>query len=359
MNILIIYGGRSCEHDISIITACLAKGYFVGNIVCAYFDKQNRCFVVPNDFTPAKHATALLKEQIVFCFGEKRVAICKNNRLKRYVDIDVAINCCHGVCGEDGSVSAICQMANIPLVGSNVLASALAMDKIATKHALRCINMPVVEGYCISRDQWLKDNLPTNIVGYPVIVKPSNLGSSIGIEVCNNDEQYQSALDVAFCYDNHVLCERALTNFYEVNCSAMRVNNCVETSDVDMPIAHHEVLTFEDKYLSNSKWCAPSNAIDASVANSVKSMTEQIYQKLGFSGVVRVDFLVDKTNGRIYVNEINSIPGSLAYGLWCNKYTQSQFGKLLIEQAIDDFDKESQIVRSYQSSVLNGTICKK
>ena len=359
MNILIIYGGRSCEHDISIITACLAKGYFVGNIICAYFDKQNKCFAVPSNFTPSKHAMANLKEQIFFCFGEKRVAICKNNRLKRYVDIDVAVNCCHGVCGEDGSVAAICQMTNIPLVGSNMLASAISMDKIATKHTLRCIDMPVVEGYQISREQWQNGNLPTNPFGYPLIVKPSNLGSSIGIAICNNDEQLQSALDVAFCYDNHVLCERALTSFYEVNCSAMRIDNCVETSDVDMPIAYHDLLTFEDKYLSNSKWCKPSDAIEQHVATATKNMTQQIYQKLGFSGVIRVDFLVDKTSGQIYVNEINSIPGSLAYGLWSNKYSQSQFGSLLAKQAIADFNNQSHIVRSYQSSVLNGTIVKK
>ena len=359
MNILIIYGGQSCEHDISIITACLAKGYFRGNIISAYFDKQNKCFAVPNDFTPAKHTNYTFREQISFCFGEKRIAICKGKRVKRYVDIDVVVNCCHGVCGEDGSVSAICQMTSIPLVGSNLLSSAVAMDKIATKYALHAIGMPTVKGCRITREQFEQSTYSTDDIAYPVIVKPNRLGSSIGITLCHNKEELQNALKVAFSYDNDVLCERALTNFYEVNCSAMRVNNVVQTSDVDTPITAHDLLTFEDKYISQSKWCKPTVDINADVQTAVQSMTQQIYQQLGFSGVIRVDYLVDKTDGKIYVNEINSIPGSLAYGLWSNIYTQSQFGKLLVDQAIADYQRDCQLVRSYNSSVLSGTINKK
>ncbi len=359
MNILIIYGGQSCEHDISIITACLAKGYFRGNIFGAYFDKQNRCFAIPNDFTPSKHTNCTFREQISFCFGEKRIAICKGKRVKKYIDIDVAVNCCHGVCGEDGAVSAICQMAGIPLVGSNLLSSSIAMDKIATKYALRAVGMPTVMGRHVTRKQFESGFYSMGNLGYPIIVKPNKLGSSIGITLCHNKDELKQALQVAFCYDNDVLCERALTNFYEVNCSAMRVEDNVQTSEVDMPITAHDLLTFDDKYISQSKWCKPALDIDIDVQNAVKQMTQQIYQKLGFSGVIRVDYLVDKNCGKIYVNEINSIPGSLAYGLWSNIYTQAQFGKLLVEQAIADFQQDCKLVRSYPSSVLNGAINKK
>ena len=359
MNILIIYGGQSCEHDISIITACLAKGYFRGNIICAYFDKQNKCFAVPSDFTPVRHTNYSFREQISFCFGEKRIAICKGKRVKRYVDIDVAVNCCHGVCGEDGAVSAICQMTGIPLVGSSMISSSIAMDKIATKRALRSIGMPTVRGCHIARKQFEADSYSTGNLGYPIIVKPNKLGSSIGITLCHNKDELRQALQVAFCYDNDVLCERALTNFYEVNCSAMRIENNVQTSDVDMPITAHDLLTFEDKYISQSKWCKPTMEVDKDVQNAVKQMTQQIYQQLGFSGVIRVDYLVDKNAGKIYVNEINSIPGSLAYGLWSNIYTQAQFGRLLVDQAIADHKRDCNLVRSYDSSVLSGAINKK
>ena len=359
MNILIIYGGQSCEHDISIITACLAKGYFRGNIISAYFDKQNKCFAVPSDFTPAKHTNHTFREQISFCFGEKRIAICKGKRVKKDIDIDVAVNCFHGVCGEDGAVSAICQMTGIPLVGSSMLSSAIAMDKIATKHALRSIGMPTVRGCRITRKQFETGCYSTGNLGYPIIVKPNKLGSSIGVTLCHNKDELKKALQVAFCYDNDVLCERALTNFYEVNCSAMRIENNVQTSDVDLPLTTHDLLTFDDKYISQSKWCKPTMEVDKDVQNAVKQMTQQIYQQLGFSGVIRVDYLVDKNDGKIYVNEINSIPGSLAYGLWSNIYTQAQFGRLLVDQAIADFQQDCNLVRSYDSTVLSGAINKK
>jgi D-alanine-D-alanine ligase len=276
MNILIIYGGKSCEHDISIITACLAKGYFDGKIVSAYFDKQNRCFCVANDFTPSKHASAQFKEQIVFCFGEKRIAICKGKRIKRYVDIDVAVNCCHGICGEDGTVAGICQMLGVPLVGSNILSSAIAMDKFATKQALRSIGMPTVMGKRITHEQYKSGTFSTGNLGYPIIVKPNKLGSSIGITVCHNKSELQKALDLAFCYDSDVLCERALTNFYEVNCSAMRIDDIVQCSDVDTPVTTHDLLTFDDKYISGSKWCKPTVNVDENVQLQVKDMTKQI-----------------------------------------------------------------------------------
>ena len=128
---------------------------------------------------------------------------------------------------------------------------------------------------------------------------------------------------------------------------------------MDTPITAHDLLTFEDKYISQSKWCKPTVDINADVQTAVQSMTQQIYQQLGFSGVIRVDYLVDKTDGKIYVNEINSIPGSLAYGLWSNIYTQAQFGKLLVDQAIADYQRDCQLVRSYNSSVLSGAINKK
>ena len=359
MNILVIYGGQSCEHDISIITACLAKGYFKGNVFGAYFDKRNRCFVIPSDCTPAKHLSIPITDQILFCFGEKRIAICKNKRVKKYINIDVAINCCHGVCGEDGTVSAICQMLGVPLVGSGILSSGIAIDKIATKQALRSIGMPTVRGRRITREQYNNGAFSTGNLGFPVIVKPNKLGSSIGVKVCHNKDELSNALDVAFCYDDDVLCEKALTNFYEVNCSAMRAYGVVQSSDVDSPVTSHELLTFEDKYISGDKWCKPSIDVDKDVQRAVKTMTEQIYNKLGFKGVIRVDFLVDKTNGKIYVNEINSIPGSLAYGLWSNIYSQQEFGEILILQAVADYQRSAQLVRTYNSSVLSGGIRKK
>ena len=233
------------------------------------------------------------------------------------------------------------------------------MDKFATKQALRSIGMPTVMGKRITHEQYKSGIFSTGNLGYPIIVKPNKLGSSIGITVCHNKSELQKALDLAFCYDSDVLCERALTNFYEVNCSAMRIDDIVQCSDVDTPVTTHDLLTFDDKYISGSKWCKPTVNVDENVQQQVKDMTKQIYQQLGFQGVIRVDFLVDNLTGKVYVNEINSIPGSLAYGLWSNIYTQKQFANILIEQAKVDYSNEAQLVRTYSSSVLSGVINKK
>lgn len=359
MNILIIYGGKSCEHDISIITACLAKGYFDGQIISAYLDKQNRCFLVPNNLTPSKHIDAKLNQQLLFCFGERRVAVCKGKKIKKYLNVDVVVNCCHGACGEDGTIAGICQLLDVPLVGSNLLPSALAMDKIATKQALRAIGVPTVVGKRITRIQYQVGNYSIGNLGFPVIVKPNKLGSSIGISLCQNKSQLKQALELAFRYDNDVLCEKALTNFYEINCSAMRVDGEVQTSQVDVPITTHDLLTFEDKYIANGKLSTVTNDIDSDIETAVKGITEQIYQQFGFCGVVRVDYLVDKNTNKIYVNEINAIPGSLAYGLWSNIYSAKKFGNLLVRQALDDYQQNRRLEHTFASTVLTSTINKK
>lgn len=359
MNILIIYGGGSCEHDISIITACLAKGYFDGQIISGYLDKQNRCFLVPNNLTPSKHMEVKLNQQLLFCFGEKRIAVCKGKKIKKYLNVDVVVNCCHGVCGEDGTIAGICRLLDVPLVGSDLLSSAIAMDKIATKQALRTIGMPTVAGKRITYEQYQNGTYSIGNLGYPVIVKPNKLGSSIGITLCYDKSQLKQALEVAFRYDNTLLCEKALTDFYEINCSAMCVDGAVQTSEVDVPVTTHDLLTFEDKYVANGKQLLTAKQMDNNIATTVKSMTEQIYQQLGFSGVIRVDYLVDKTKNKIYVNEINSIPGSLAFGLWSKNYSAKTFGNILVAQAVADYQQNSQLEHTFTSSVLSGAINKK
>lgn len=354
MNILIIYGGKSCEHDISIITACLAKGYFDGNLYSAYFDKNNRCYLTANDWTPRDHVRKKLTKRVSFVFGEGAIAVTKGKRVVKTVKIDVAVNCCHGVNGEDGAIAAMCQMANIPLVGSNIGASAVAMDKTLTKKVLKALHLPVVRGREVNLDDF--ENFPKCVRGlkYPIIVKPSTLGSSIGVEVCHDKEELQSALTRAFRYDSKVLCEEALTDFVELNCAAMRTKGYVETSKVDCPLTVHDILTFADKYVENSAYDKPSVQVSDEVINEVSRLTKLIYAKLHFSGVIRVDYLLDKQTGKLYVNEINTTPGSLAFGLWECRYSRTRYGEALVEQAIADYRDMQQYVYTFDSGVLDG-----
>ena len=344
MNIAIIYGGRSSEHDISVITACLSKRLFDGKIYGIYFDKQNRCFLAPDDLPPKRHSSYKFKNKVSFLLGERAIKVSRGC-FSKVIPLDVAVNCCHGVCGEDGSVAALCNYADIPLVGSDVVPSAVAMDKIVTKQVLAGCGFPVLEGFGIAKWDSVDD------VTFPVVVKPSQLGSSIGVSVANNSEELSAALSVAFTYSDKVLVERALTDFSEYNCSAFLSCGKVHCSVVAKPITSHQILTFSDKYVGGCK--VEVETQDGQTAADVQTLTEQIYTKIGFSGVIRVDYLLDNQSGKLYVNEINSVPGSLGYNLWSASLPPRQFGKLLIEQAIAEKANRRKLITDYVSDVLN------
>ena len=351
MNILLVYGGKSCEHDISVITACLARGYFNGNLYSVYFNKDNESYLVPNDYTPVRHVQEKLKNRVIFLTGDSKIAVIRGKRVSKVIDVDVVVNCCHGYNGEDGTVAALCQLLGCPIVGSPLIPSAVAMDKSLTKRVLSSFGFPVVDGFELKSDDDLSE---TSGVTYPIIVKPATLGSSIGVTVAYSDDEFARALRCAFKYDGKVLCEQALTDFKELNCAAMRVNGSIVTSAVDSPVSVHDILTFEDKYVSDSAVLNPKSPVESGIAETVKAMTERIYDKLGFSGVIRVDYLLDNTTRELYVNEINAIPGSLAYGLWEGQYTRTEYGQALVEQAVADHRENARRTYAFDSGVLNG-----
>ena len=353
MNIMIVYGGKSCEHDISIITACLAKGYFKGNVYSVYFDKNNCAYLTGNDWTPRQHLTKKLSKRVTFLLGEGKIAISKNKLSFKQVPIDVAVNCCHGLNGEDGCIAALCQLTGIPLVGSDITSSAVAMDKVLTKRVLKDINMPVVNGVEVTQSTMSKFLTDNGGLNFPVIVKPARLGSSIGVEVAHDSSELERALTNALKYDGKLLCEEALTDFIELNCAAFKFKGEVRTSTVDCPVTVHDLLTFADKYIDNAAYERKSVKVKKAVVQQVKRMTEDIYSKLNFGGVIRVDYLYDKSTGKLYVNEINTTPGSLAYGLWEATYSRTQYGEALVEQAVADYRELQQRIYTFESGVLN------
>lgn len=349
LNVALIYGGKSCEHDISVITACLAKGYFRGNLYSIYIDKQNRPFLVGNDITPRAHLESSFKNKVIFLLGEGAIGIYSGRRLVRR-KIDVAVNCCHGMCGEDGCVAALCQMCGIPLVGSDLASSAIAMDKILTKRLLQSYGFPVVKGEEVTKNDcegFIRDSL-----SFPVIVKPSKLGSSIGVKVAHSSEQLKEVLELAFRYCPRVLVEQALVDFVELNCAAMRVEGNVQTSSVDCPVTVNELLTFADKYENGAVGDSP--VVEQETQLRVQKLTAEIYEKLGFGGVIRVDYLLSKT-GELFVNEINTTPGSLAFGLWEYGYSRTRYGEVLTAQAIADYRELQNFTYTFESSVLKGS----
>ncbi len=358
MNTLIVYGGKSCEHDISIITGCLAKGYFGGNVYCAYFSKNNDLFLVPNNFTPKDHLCFCKLPTVVFANGQKQIWVVKGRIVTKKINIDVVVNCCHGKNGEDGALKGLCQMANLPMVGSGLFASSICLDKVLCKRMLKSCRVPVVDGIAVTNKQ-RSVALDYASKCWPVVVKPSTLGSSIGITLCSDAMQLKRALDVAFSFDNVVLVERGLADFSEFNCSAMLADGAVQTSAIDSPLKGDEILSFADKYQRGEKFQNPHPVVPKTLQNKIEMLAKRVYNCLRCSGVVRVDFLLDKSTNKLYVNEVNTIPGSLAYGLWQHKYTQQQFGALLVRSAIQQSLNEQKLSTTFQSNVLTSSICKK
>ena len=356
MNILLVYGGKSCEHDISVITACLAKGYFDGNIISAYLTPENVCYLTPNNLTPKDHKNIDGKQQLCFLFGRKQVAVVQKNRIKKVLNIDVVVNCCHGRSGEDGAIAGLCELANLPCVGCDIVASSVTMDKIVTKQALVYEGLPTLPAVEVHGKFNEDDIVNIEKLGYPIAVKPATLGSSIGVTLCHNRAELTEGLETALTYDRRVLCEKGLTDFYELNCAAMRTRNGLETSDVERPFTTHEILTFADKYSSGEKGLKRNTDVDLDMCKRVQKLTAEIYDKFGLGGVVRIDYLVDNVSGKLFVNEINSVPGSLSYGLWQKKYTPKQFGGLLTEQALTEFADSEKLNRKYVSKVLDSSV---
>lgn len=362
MNILLVYGGKSCEHDISIITACLAKGYFDGKLYCVYIDKDNKAYLAPQFWTPFDHINCGKLPEVYFKTGSGGIYV-KNGwgRLKKIV-IDYGVNCCHGVNGEDGSVSALLMLSGITEVESGVIPSGVAMDKVLTKYCLSGMGLPVVQGVDVTLSQYRSGNWQQQIqsLGYPVIVKPATLGSSIGITVAHDGNQLANALELAFQFDTKVLVEQALQNFYELNCAALFDGDQIITSRVERPVTAHELLTFDDKYIEEGgaiKSPDVSRTVTGELAQRAQEYTRTIYSALGMRGVVRVDYLV--ADDKLYVNEINTVPGSLAYGLFSDVMTQTQFGSTLLQGANAVASSRNKLKYRYLSNVLKQNIVAK
>jgi D-alanine-D-alanine ligase len=323
-------------------------------------DENNCWWLLSKQLTPFEHKAAYKKygKRVFLTAGEPYLkSINFLNIIKTEAKIDVCVPCFHGVNGEDGSVSGVLQLSNIPFTCGNTFALGASMDKIATKTILRGIGARVLPCVLVkNKTEKIKKSIKK--MGYPVIVKPANLGSSIGIAACNNEEELDIALDIAFSFDNRVMVERCLTDFYEVNCSALRLNGKVEIGEIERPLNRDKILTFADKYANGGKTMEGGRIIpyDFEYSSYIKIWTKRIYNAFNFDGIIRVDFLVNNASNDIYVNEVNAIPGSLAYYLWKNKYTHQQLLENLIQEALKRQTKKDALNYAYKSDILNNSM---
>jgi D-alanine-D-alanine ligase len=248
------------------------------------------------------------------------------------IKIDVAFPIVHGTNCEDGTIQGFFEFLDLPYVGCDIISSAVGMDKAVFKDVLKNAELPTLDCICIRAKEYLTDKqtLQDKIeekIGFPLIVKPVNLGSSVGITKVNSEEELDSAIMLALSFADRVLVEKAITDLREINCSVVGdAVNC-EASVCEEPIANDEILSYEDKYMGNSKNSGGSKGmaslgrkipaeLSEDKTQEIRDLACKVFKALGCNGVVRIDFMIDTKTDTVYANEINTIPGSLAFYLW-------------------------------------------
>lgn len=341
-NVAVFFGGRSVEHEISVISALQAINAFDKekyNIIPVYISKQGRWYTGDNlleirNYRDMKKITENAEE--VFMrpeYGDYNLYKAKtglfSNKNAVVAEIHVVIPVLHGTNGEDGIFEGVLETIGIPFAGCNTLSSANGMDKITMKMILRESGVPVVDYVWFTDRQWLssKDTLINEVeskLGYPVIVKPANLGSSVGIGKASNREELIAKIDNAEKFSQRIIVEHMIEKLKEINCSVLGDADEHQSSVCEEPIKTGDFLSYEDKYMGGSKTTAGMQASDKRIpADLPESMSEEIrrmagetFRVLSCHGVSRVDVMVDEKDNNIYVNEINTIPGSLSFYLW-------------------------------------------
>ena len=339
-NLAVFFGGRTVEHDVSIVTGRQAienvdrQKYHVipvyiatdGNWYCgegllnlkAYenFDAA-KCGAKPAFLSNATGQGLIVRGEKSGFFGGNKDEV---------LHIDAALLCMHGMHGEDGTLQGLLELCDIPYTSPGVAGSAAGMDKAMMKRLFAGCGFPMLDFVDCIRKTWEQDSASIQRqveekLGYPVYVKPARLGSSIGITKVSSADQLQDAMDLAFSYDKKVVIEKGIANPMEINCSGLGMDGEVEASMCEKPLGWQEFLTFDDKYMRGAKNAkAPQRQIPAELPDGmtqrIQQLTREIFIAFDCKGVVRIDYLVDQDTNDLYVNEINTIPGSLAFYLW-------------------------------------------
>ncbi len=333
------FGGRSVEHEVSVITAIQAYENLNKDkyeVIPIYISKEGRFFSDPKflDIKNYKDLDNLLLStgEVFLTISNSQAGFKTGGIFPKFQALDLAFPLFHGTFGEDGAVQGLFEMLQLPYVGLNVTGSAVAMDKVISKALFKQLNLPIANFTSINRTSWNKDSkrcikeIQNIVKSFPMFVKPATLGSSIGASKVKNEEELSFAIEVASTYAETILIEDAFEDVLEVNCSALGDDYWVETSVCEMPIPSSEILSFEDKYKRGGKgskgtgMASLSREIPAPIpeklTKQIKEATRWIFDMLGGYGVIRVDFFVDKKKEKFWVNEINSPPGSLSFYLW-------------------------------------------
>jgi len=343
----VIFGGRSTEHEISVLSAQQAMAAVDTDrydIIPVYITKTGHMYTGPKLINPGaenfRDIPALLKESTEVylrpVYGDYNLypanpttSLFSRKGAEPVATLDVVLPVLHGSNVEDGIFEGVLQTIGIPYAGCDTLSSANGMDKITMKMILASDGIPVVDFVWFTDRQWFnsRDELVERIesrLGYPVIVKPANLGSSVGIGAAANREELLDCVEEATRYSSRIIVEDMVENLKEINCSVLGDADDYETSVCEEPIKTGEFLSYGDKYMGGSKSAKGMQAsarripadLPKEVSDRIRFLAGETFRVLSCHGVSRVDVMMDADSGKIYVNEINTIPGSLSFYLW-------------------------------------------
>lgn len=374
----VIFGGESVEHEVSIISAVQAMNKMDSEkyeIVPIYITKEGEWYTggVLREIETYRDMDLLKRytKNVVLYRKDNRFVLQSKGLLKKVVnEIDIAFPVVHGTNVEDGVLQGYLKTIGIPFVGSDVLASAVAQDKVIQKNVFEHYKLPITKYFWFYDSEYNddKDKIVKEIektVKYPVVVKPATLGSSVGISTANNKKELTDAIEDAINYDYKIVVEEKVENLTEVNISVLGNYENIKLSEIEEVFTDNSLLTYEDKYIGGGKKTGSKGmasacrkipaSIDAKLRKEVESVATVAFKSVGLSGVVRIDFLIDKKKKNIYINEINSCPGSLSFYLW--EPIDRSFTSVLDEMiniAIKDYKKNQNKTRSFKTNILSG-----
>ena len=375
----VIFGGESVEHEVSIISAVQAMKNLDEEkyeIIPIYITKDREWYTggllrnieLYSDLELLKkYAT-----NVVLYNKDNTFVLQKKTGIKRIVNyVDLILPVVHGTNTEDGTIQGYLELIGIPYVGSNLYSAAVGQDKVFQKQIFDASKLPITK-YMWFFDAEYKENETEilnkiNKLGYPVMVKPARLGSSVGISKVKSENEIKEAIEDAMKYDEKVLVEKVVENLVEVNCSVIGNYEYQETSDLEEVMGVDEFLSYRDKYIgegskktgTKSQGMVATNRIlparlDDKMTNEVKELSKEVFKILNCAGVVRIDYLIDKKENKVYVNEINTIPGSLSFYLWSssNKSYKDLLDEI-ISLAVRAYKRKKRKVFSFDSNILS------
>jgi D-alanine-D-alanine ligase len=378
LTVAVIFGGRSVEHDVSIVTAqqiMKAIDQTRYHVVPVYITRDGKWFtgnalqeianfkddailnhkdLIPVILSPDVRHHGLLVDPLARGFF----------RRPRVIRVDVLFPAVHGTHGEDGTLQGLFELADIPYVGFSTLGSALTNDKIMTKQMLRQAGLPVLNDIWFTRSQWQRT--PDTVLArihetfeLPIFVKPATLGSSIGVSRVSDPNLLRPSIEIAVNLDRRVIVEPAVADPIEVNCSVIGFDSEIKTSVLEQPLTYTDFLTYEDKYLAGSKGMKSADRVipaplNEALTHEIQRLAAEAFKAVDGRGIVRVDFLIERANRRVFINELNTMPGSLAFYLWRpSGLSEADLIDRLIHYAREAHAEKRRSITDYRTSLLS------